>query len=156
MAERKDFELHPPIRTVGYPITIEPPCAVRSPMRAAGSLLIRTVADAFTMTSGGPTQRAISVIRAAGIPPISTVTAHGGRIGPPTCGIGGTPGVTIGQTCISLMRAAGIPMATHYTSKRLNCKRSSRSRQGSREFRQASTLLQKPSAGYARYRAKAC
>jgi hypothetical protein len=28
-------------------------------------------------------------------------------IGPPTWGMGGTPGVTIGQTCMSVMRAAG-------------------------------------------------
>ena len=28
------------------------------------------------------------------------------QIGPPTCGIGTTAGVTIGQTCMSLMRAA--------------------------------------------------
>jgi hypothetical protein len=91
-------------------MTIEPPCAVISPMRAAGSLLIITVSDPFTIVSGGPTQVAMSVTRAAGILPIRTVTAQGGRIGPPTCGIGGTPGVTIGQTCISPTRAAGIPM----------------------------------------------
>jgi hypothetical protein len=91
-------------------MTIEPPCAVISPMRAAGRLLIITVSDPFTIVSGGPTQVAMSVTRAAGILPIRTVTAQGGRIGPPTCGIGGTPGVTIGQTCISPTRAAGIPM----------------------------------------------
>jgi hypothetical protein len=43
---------------------------------------------------------------AAGIMPIITVGAPGGRIGPPTCGMGGTPGVTMGQTCISPTRAA--------------------------------------------------
>src|SRR6266699_5704591 len=33
-----------------------------------------------------------------------TVGAHGGRMGPPTCG---TTPVTMGQTCMSVMRAAG-------------------------------------------------
>jgi hypothetical protein len=28
-------------------------------------------------------------------------------MGPPTCGIGGTPGVTIGQVCMSVILAAG-------------------------------------------------
>ena len=72
---------------------------------------MRTVIEALTITSGGPTHVAISVARAAGMLPTSTVTAQGGRMGPPTCGIGGTPGVTIGQTCMSPTRAAGIPIA---------------------------------------------
>ena len=33
-----------------------------------------------------------------------TVIAHGGKIGPPTCG---TSTVTIGHTCMSVTRAAG-------------------------------------------------
>jgi hypothetical protein len=56
------------------------------------------------MLSGGPVQTAMSPKQAAGIPPMSTVGAPGGRIGPPTCGTG--PGFTIGQTCISVIRAA--------------------------------------------------
>ena len=35
------------------------------------------------MTSGGPTQTNRSVTRACGRPPVSTVTQHGGKIGPP-------------------------------------------------------------------------
>ena len=61
-----------------------------------------------------PTHNAMSVTRACGIIPVSTVTAQGGRMGPPTCGMGGTPGVTIGQTCISPRRAAGNPMLQEY------------------------------------------
>ena len=63
-----------------------------------------TLNEPIAMTSGGPTQVAMSPTRAAGKPPISTVTAPGGRIGPPTCG---TTPVTIGQTCISVILAAG-------------------------------------------------
>jgi hypothetical protein len=74
-------------------------------MRAAGLPPISTVADPCTMLSGGPTQTAMSPKQAAGIPPMSTVGAPGGRIGPPTCGTGS--GFTIGQTCISVIRAAG-------------------------------------------------
>ena len=99
--------VQPPIITVGNPITIVPPWAVRSPIRAAGIEPISTVIDPFAITSGGPTQTAMSPTLAAGAPPISVVIAPGGRIGPPTCGIGGTLGVTIGQTCISPIRAAG-------------------------------------------------
>jgi hypothetical protein len=62
------------------------------------------------MESGGPTQTAISPTRAAGNPPISTVTAPGGKIGPPTWG---TTPVTIGHTCISVILAAGLLMV-HY------------------------------------------
>jgi hypothetical protein len=50
---------------------------------------------------------AISPMHAAGIPPISTVGQPGGRIGPPTCGIGTTAGVCIGHVCISPTLAAG-------------------------------------------------
>src|SRR6266478_2176557 len=45
-----------------------PPWAVTSPIRAAGKPPISTVGEAFTITSGGPTHTAISVIRAAGNP----------------------------------------------------------------------------------------
>jgi hypothetical protein len=41
------------------------------------------------------------------MPPVSTVGMQGGKTGPPTCGIGGVPGVTIGQACQSPIRAAG-------------------------------------------------
>jgi len=102
------WQRYPPIRTVGQPATIVPPWAVRSPSRAAGLLQINTVAEPFTITSGGPTQRHCEPNVAAGRPPISTVGPPGVRIGPPTCGMGGIPGVTMGQTCMSEIRAAGI------------------------------------------------
>jgi hypothetical protein len=102
---------HGPINTVGKPTTIVPPWTVKSPMRAAGMPPINTVGDpGGAIASGGPTQVAISPTRAAGMPPMSTVGHPGGKIGPPTCGIGGTPGVTIGQVCMSEARAAGFPM----------------------------------------------
>lgn len=84
-----------------------PPCAVVSPMRAAGLPQIMTVAEPLTMLSGGPVQTHMSPMTAAGILPMSTVGAPGPVIGPPTCGMGGTAGVTIGQTCMSVIRAAG-------------------------------------------------
>ncbi len=99
-----------PISTVGQPMVIIPPCAVLSPIRAAGLPPISTVKDPRMITSGGPTQVQISPKAAAGIPPISTVTAPGGKIGPPTCGTGITAGVTIGQTWRSPTRAAGCPI----------------------------------------------
>src|SRR5690242_12914308 len=74
---------HPPIITVGQPITITPPWAVISPIRAAGRPPIITVADPLTITSGGPTQAAISVTRAAGKEPINTVGQPLGNMGPP-------------------------------------------------------------------------
>ena len=101
--------VYPPIKTVGHPNTIEPPCAVLSPIRAAGLPQIITVADPFTIESGGPTQTALSPKTAAGILPIKTVGAPGPTMGPPTCGMGGNPGVTIGQVCISVNLAAGLP-----------------------------------------------
>jgi hypothetical protein len=61
----------------------------------------------MAMESGGPTHTHMSVARAAGCPPMRTVGQPGGKIGPPTCGIGGTPGVTIGQVCMSPILAAG-------------------------------------------------
>lgn len=60
------------------------------------------------MVSGGPTQVAMSPTRAAGMFPIKTVGQPGGKMGPPTCGTGGTPGVTIGQVCMSPALAAGL------------------------------------------------
>lgn len=97
----------PAIITVGQPATIAPPCAQVSPSRAAGMPPISTVADPLTIVSGGPTHVHIPVAVAAGRPPIKTVGTPGGNIGPPTCGIGGVPGVTIGQVCRSEIRAAG-------------------------------------------------
>src|SRR5438094_9208681 len=72
-------------------------------MRAAIKFPIKTVGEPLMMMSGGPTHVAMSVIRAAGRLPINTVGQPGGRIGPPTCG---TTPVTIGQTCMSVTRAA--------------------------------------------------
>jgi hypothetical protein len=66
--------------------------------------MMSTVGDPMAITSGGPAQVAMSPTRAAGWLPIITVGAHGGRIGPPTCG---TTPVTIGQVCMSPSRAAG-------------------------------------------------
>jgi len=99
--------IHPPIITVGSPRTMDPPCAVVSPIRAAGFPPIITVADPFTMVSGGPTQTAESPSTAAGNFPIRTVGEPGPITGPPTCGIGGSPGVSIGHVCISVNLAAG-------------------------------------------------
>jgi len=75
---------YPPIITVGHPATITPPWTVWSPMRAAGRFPIITVAEPLAIISGGPVQKHLSLILAAGMPPMSTVGAHGGRIGPPT------------------------------------------------------------------------
>lgn len=49
----------------------------------------------------------MSPTRAAGRLPMSTVGSPGDTIGPPTWG---TTPVTIGQTCMSVSRAAGIPI----------------------------------------------
>ena len=62
---------------------IIPPCAVLSPMRAAGIPPIITEDDPVTIVSGGPVQVSISPTLAAGIPPISTVGQPGGNTGPP-------------------------------------------------------------------------
>jgi hypothetical protein len=97
----------PPIKTVGYPNTIVPPCAVVSPILHAGLPQISTVAEPFTIESGGPTQTHMSPTTAAGNPPISTVGTPGPITGPPTWGIGGRPGVCIGQVCMSVNLAAG-------------------------------------------------
>ena len=65
------------------------------------------------MVAGGPTQVHISPITAAGMFDMSTLGTPGPVMGLPTCGIGGVPGVTIGQVCISVMRAAGLLMQKH-------------------------------------------
>ncbi len=93
-----------PISTVGHPTIITPPWAVESPILAAGSPAMKTVADPFTITSGGLTHVAMSETRAAGRPPISTVGQQGAMIGPPTCGTGP---LKAGQMCMSVNRAAG-------------------------------------------------
>lgn len=107
MSTAEDGVGYPPIMTWGKPSTMVPPWAQLSPMRAAGLLVIRTVALPMAMVSGGPTQTAMSPMTAAGMLPINTVGAPGPVMGPPTCGIGGVPGVAIGQTCMSVRRAAG-------------------------------------------------
>jgi hypothetical protein len=63
-----------------------------------------TVLEPLMMLSGGPTQVAMSLTRAAGSMPIITVGSQGGRIGPPTCGTGP---VAMGHVCMSETRAAG-------------------------------------------------
>lgn len=65
---------------------------------------ISTVDDPVMMLAGGPAQTAMSPILAAGSPPMKTVGAPGGRMGPPTCGA--PPGVEAGQPWRSVMRAA--------------------------------------------------
>lgn len=96
----------PPICTVGQPIAMEPPWDVLSPMRAAGLPPISTVAEPLMIESGGPTHTQLSPRTAAGKPPSKTVGHPGPAIGPPTWGMGGTAGVCIGQVCRSARRAA--------------------------------------------------
>ena len=93
---------------------ITPPCIVVSNMRAAGSPPTRTVNAPCTIMSIGPTQIAMSVIRACGIMQVSTLIWHGGMIGPPTCG---TSPVTIGQVCMSVTLAAGRPIRSSEASR---------------------------------------
>lgn len=90
--------------TVGAPMTITPPWAVLSPIRAAGLPQTNTVVDPLMIVSGGPTQVAISPNFACGRLQVRTVGAQGGMIGPPTCGLGPSD---IGQVCMSLNREAG-------------------------------------------------
>jgi hypothetical protein len=100
--------------TVGHPITMLPPCAVLSPILAAGMLPIITVPDPATIVSGGPAQVHISPTLAAGIFAIITVGHPAGRIGPPTCGVG--TGVCIGQVCMSpTLAAIGISYSLRFT-----------------------------------------
>ena len=56
--------------TVGKPVVMTPPCAVRS--APACTPPISTVADPITVTSGGPAQMLISPTRAAEVPPMIT------------------------------------------------------------------------------------
>ncbi|MCR8882504.1 hypothetical protein QUW57_05740 [Phocaeicola plebeius] len=49
----------------------------------------------------------MSPTTAAGSLPISTFGTPGPTIGPPTWGMGGSPGVCIGQVCMSVSLAAG-------------------------------------------------
>ena len=93
---------------------MEPPWAVVSPILAAGLPQIITVADPLTIESGGPAQIALSPITAAGKEPIKTVGVPGPTIGPPTCGTGDKPAVTIGQLCISVNLAAGFPIVFYF------------------------------------------
>ena len=65
------------------------------------------MAEPFTIESGGPTHTQLSPTTAAGILAMSTVGAPGPTMGPPTCGMGGTAGVCMGQVCISVSLAAG-------------------------------------------------
>jgi hypothetical protein len=74
-------------------------------MRAAGLPPISTVPEPVMMVAGGPAQTHESPMRAAGSPAMSTVGSPGGRIGPPTCGV--PPGVAAGHACWSVIRAAG-------------------------------------------------
>jgi hypothetical protein len=104
------LSVYQPIKTVGHPNVMVPPCAVMSPILAAGFPPISTVVEPIAITSGGPTHTHISPTPAAGCPPMSTVGAPGGSTGPPTWGIGGVPGVAIGHTCMSPTRAAGCPI----------------------------------------------
>ncbi len=90
--------------TVKQPSTMVPPWAVESPIRAAGLLLMNTVADPLTIVSGGPTHTAMSPRTDAGRKPINTVGTPGDAMGPPTCGFGPSH---MGQTCMSVSRAAG-------------------------------------------------
>lgn len=80
-----------------------PPCAVESPIRAAGLPPMSTVEEPAAMVSGGPAQVHMSPAQAAGKPPIKTVGVSGGKMGPPTCGDGP---LNIGQTCMSDTLAA--------------------------------------------------
>ena len=88
-----------PMHTLGLPLTITPPAAVLSLIRAAGLPLIRTVAAPWTIASGLIASAAASPTRAAGKLLILTLSEHGGRIGPPPAG----------HACESAKRAAGGP-----------------------------------------------
>ncbi|ERJ59858.1 hypothetical protein M472_13890 [Sphingobacterium paucimobilis HER1398] len=83
-----------------------PPCAQGSPSLAAGLPPIKTVFEPLTMLSGGPVHTHASPTTAAGRLPIKTVGIPGPIMGPPTCGTGGIPGVTIGHRWRSVILAA--------------------------------------------------
>lgn len=104
---------------MGNPTAIVPPWAVESPMRAAGLPPIITVADPLTMASGGPAQTQASPTTAAGRFPIRTVATQGPDTGPPTWGMGtGKAGVCMGQTCMSVILAAGGMGLTSFSGDR--------------------------------------
>jgi hypothetical protein len=86
---------------------IDPPWAVKSPIRAAGLPPIKTVAEPLAIVSGGPVHIQESPNTAAGCPPMSTVGTPGPIMGPPTCGTG--PGLVKGHVCmLPIVAAAGI------------------------------------------------
>lgn len=93
-----------------------PPCAVASPILAAGAPPIVTVDEPEVIISGGPIQVSISPSLAAGSPPISTVGQPSGKTGPPTCG---TVAVTIGQRCMSPTLAAGVILLIFFNTHSL-------------------------------------
>jgi len=98
------------IKTVGAPSITIPPWAVCEVMRVAGNPPASTVGEPWRTMSGGPTQTHMSVMCDWTMPIVITVTAPGPMIGPPTCGIGTTAGVIIGQMCMSVILDAGKPM----------------------------------------------
>ena len=67
----------------------------------------RTFMAPSRIVSGGPTQVQSPPMTAAGRPEMRTVSAPGGRIGPPTCGT--TVASTRGHACMSPTSAAGSP-----------------------------------------------
>src|SRR5687768_253559 len=96
----------PPINTVTLPDVILPPCAHRSPWRAASLPSINTPDEPDVITSRKPPlQRHTSPNVAASSSSIQTVWQPE-IILPPSCGT--PPGVTIGQECLSPFRAAGL------------------------------------------------
>lgn len=50
--------------------------------------------------------------------PISTTGAPGGKMGPPICGAGGVPEVTVEQECISPIRITGGMVSNYNRSRR--------------------------------------
>src|ERR1051325_723876 len=90
--------------TVAHPAVMLPPCAVESPCRAAPLPPSNTVREPLTTLSGGPLHVHCVPRIAAGFPPLRTVGAPGGMIGPPVCGL--PPGLASGQVWLSPTRAA--------------------------------------------------
>jgi hypothetical protein len=64
-------------------MTIFPPCAVASPILAAGFPPINMDEEPWIIMSGGPLQVQVSPRTAAGCPPMSTVALPPGNTGPP-------------------------------------------------------------------------
>ncbi len=73
-----------PRKTTGQPVTIVPPWAQVSPIRAAGLLHIKTFVLPMMTESTGPVHNARVPIVAAGNPPIRTKGKAGDKRGPPT------------------------------------------------------------------------